>query len=141
MANYSKRVLGYFVDLVTSFLFYILFFILIGLVLNLFGINKGFSGELQKYLNGITQFQDQFFTYLAFFFFLLIQDIVLKNNSISRRIFNLKLVNEDHSTYPKLGILVFRNLIKAFFFFDLIYFIFSKKILHDKLSKSVVLKK
>lgn len=140
MANFSKRFTGYIIDLVISFLFFLIFFILTGLILSVFDINHSFSIQLKKYLNGISQFQDQFFTYIAFFFFLLLQDIVLKSNSISRRILNLKLADTKDGTYPKLKNLVIRNLIKAFFLLDFVYFIFSKKILHDELSKSTVLK-
>lgn len=140
MRNFFKRFLGYIIDAVCAFLFYFLFFSLVGLGLSIIDDNQDFSMQLKNYFNRISKFQDQLFTYIAFFCFLLLQDFILKNNSISRRILNLKLVDTIELTYPGFKKLIIRNLIKAFFFLDFVYFIFSRKILHDELSKSTVLK-
>ena len=136
-----KRVPGYFLDLVISFVCYFGLFMIAGLALSLFDLNQGVSLQLKKYLNSISSFQDQLYTYLAFFIFLMFQDIVLKNNAVSRRILKLQLVNINDRSYPQFKNLVIRNLVKALFIPDLVYFIFSKKILHDKISGSVVLEK
>lgn len=120
--------------------FYFLFFSLVGLGSSIIDDNHYFSMQLENYFNRISKFQDQLFTYIAFFCFLPLQDFILKNNSISRRILNLKLVNTIELTYPGFKKLIIRNLIKAFFFLDFVYFIISRKILHDELSKSTVLK-
>lgn len=135
-----KRLSGYFLDLVISFVCYFLLFILAGLTLSIFDLNTGISLHLKNYLNSISSFQDQLYTYLAFFIFLLLQDLVLKNKAVSRRLLKLQLINDNDPSYPKFKNLVLRNLVKALFIPDLIYFIFYRKILHDKISGSVVLK-
>jgi hypothetical protein len=136
-----KRIMGYFLDLVISFVCYFLLFVATGLVLSLFDLNQGVSLQLKKYLNSISSYQDQLYTYLAFFIFLLFQDLVLKNKAVSRRILKLQLVKASDRSYPRFKSLVLRNLLKALFIPDLVYFIFSKKLLHDQISGSVVLKK
>ena len=115
-----KRLPGYFLDLVISFVCYFGLFMIAGLALSLFDLNQGVSLQLKKYLNSISSFQDQLYTYLAFFIFLMFQDIVLKNNAVSRRILKLQLVNIQDRSYPQFKNLVIRNLVKALFIPDLV---------------------
>lgn len=141
MKNLVRRIAGYFIDLVISFVFYLLFFSLAGLILKLIGVNKVLNSGLHKYLNSINQVEDQFYTFLAFFLFLMLQDTLLKNNAISRRIVKLRLTDAKSETYPGFKKLVIRNFVKSLLIVDLVYFIFTRKIAHDRLSSSVVLKK
>ncbi|MBK8610263.1 MAG: RDD family protein [Chitinophagaceae bacterium] len=140
MTTYLKRLIGYLTDLVLSFIFYLSFFILVGLVMNLLVVSEGVSLKLHRYFDNISQFEDQLFTFIAFFLYLLLQDLVLKNKALSRLMLKLKLVNKSDNNYPGLKKLVIRNLVKSFFFIDLIYFVFYRKIAHDRLSGTVVQK-
>ncbi len=140
MLHITRRAIGYCIDLVISFLFYLLFFILLAKLLSLLHMPHSFSTALKDYLNNLTHFQDQFFTFLAFFIFLLLQDLSANNYSVSRRLLNLKLVNDKDITYPGFKQLVVRNLIKAVFFLDVLYYVFFRKMFHDKISKSKIIK-
>lgn len=140
MLHITRRAIGYCIDLVISFLFYLLFFILLAKLLSLLHMPHSFSIALKDYLNNLTHFQDQFFTWVAFFIFLLLQDLSANNYSVSRRLLNLKLVNDKDITYPGFKQLVVRNLIKAVFFLDVLYYVFFRKMFHDKISKSKIIK-